>query len=98
MRPSTSGSLERWPSPVEGDGLENRYGSLAHREFKSLPLRSLPAPNLRCKFCADTSSVLPLLRGPSGCQGSADARRLGLARPAVDCRKGGDPLSAASLE
>ena len=30
---------ERWPSPVEGDGLENRYGSLAHREFKSLPLR-----------------------------------------------------------
>src|SRR2546430_14537229 len=34
-----TGSLERWPSPVEGDGLENRYGSLAHREFKSLPLR-----------------------------------------------------------
>ena len=33
-------ALERWPSPVEGDGLENRYGSLAHREFKSLPLRS----------------------------------------------------------
>src|SRR4030081_3667798 len=32
-------ALERWPSPVEGDGLENRYGSLAHREFKSLPLR-----------------------------------------------------------
>ena len=31
--------MERWPSPVEGDGLENRYGSLAHREFKSLPLR-----------------------------------------------------------
>src|SRR5260370_19639402 len=37
--PSTGGSVERWPSPVEGDGLENRYGSLAHREFKSLPLR-----------------------------------------------------------
>src|SRR5690348_13006917 len=25
---------------VEGGGLENRYGSLAHREFESLPLRS----------------------------------------------------------
>ncbi len=24
---------------VEGGGLENRYGSLAHREFESLPLR-----------------------------------------------------------
>src|SRR5438093_8556471 len=36
-------SVERWPSPVEGDGLENRYGSLAHREFKSLPLRHLRA-------------------------------------------------------
>src|SRR5213592_4597453 len=37
--PEPRRSLERWPSPVEGDGLENRYGSLAHREFKSLPLR-----------------------------------------------------------
>src|SRR5437588_1454096 len=35
----STGVGERWPSPVEGDGLENRYGSLAHREFKSLPLR-----------------------------------------------------------
>src|SRR2546422_10750646 len=34
-------ALERWPSPVEGDGLENRYGSLAHREFKSPPLRHI---------------------------------------------------------
>ena len=28
---------------VEGGGLENRYGSLAHREFESLPLRSTGA-------------------------------------------------------
>ena len=40
--------MERWPSPVEGDGLENRYGSLAHREFKSLPLRhALLSPEVR---------------------------------------------------
>ena len=41
-RPARRRCLERWPSPVEGDGLENRYGSLAHREFKSLPLRHPP--------------------------------------------------------
>jgi len=37
---------------------------------------------VRWKFRANiASSVLPLLRGPSGCQGSADARLSGLARP-----------------
>src|SRR5712671_1358139 len=32
---------------VEGGGLENRYGSLAHREFESLPLRSTPSRIVR---------------------------------------------------
>src|SRR5438876_2539044 len=71
-------ALERWPSPVEGDGLENRYGSLAHREFKSLPLRSLRfdgafARNRKLRSAAPAR--------PRGCQGSADARLSGLIRP-----------------
>src|ERR1700680_4118891 len=41
--------LNSKPEGKSSVGLESRYGSLAHREFKSLPLRhrflGLPAPN-----------------------------------------------------
>jgi hypothetical protein len=39
---------------VEGGGLENRYGSLAHREFESLPLRQFG--------CVAISVIRPMAR------------------------------------
>src|SRR5207247_7011089 len=59
--PEPRRSLERWPSPVEGDGLENRYGSLAHREFKSLLLRQSIWTSPFCLF-----SPSPSRHPPSG--------------------------------
>jgi hypothetical protein len=58
--------------------LENRYGSLAHREFKSLPLRSHPAPNRAMEVRADiTRSVLPLVRGHLRLSGICGCAALG---------------------
>ncbi len=55
-------ALERWPSPVEGDGLENRYGSLAHREFESLPLRHFPRHQLRLSTSPVFARLAPTVR------------------------------------
>src|SRR6266545_7056381 len=44
---------------VEGGGLENRYGSLAHREFESLPLRSSSVVLVRLALWVTTAPCLP---------------------------------------
>ena len=51
-----------------GGSSENRYGSLAHREFKSLPLRHSPQNayrNLRRPSRAKTSALHGILRAGS---------------------------------
>ena len=53
---------------VEGGGLENRYGSLAHREFESLPLRSSRVPPMNSARFAQTAhfprGIPPVLHLP----------------------------------
>src|SRR6266446_8916024 len=50
---------EMWPSPVEGDGLENRYESLAHREFKISPSPPRTSASAICRRPSDPTTGSP---------------------------------------